>query len=91
VRADLLPWLQACAARLMELPPEDLPVDRSLLDMGVDSLLAVRLAGLMSEAAGVEIDPAAVYDFPTIELLAAHMQDAAMRGRAQQPLENHDD
>lgn len=66
-------WIQDALAKLMEIPPSELPVGVNLMILGVDSLVAVRLAGLISERFGTNVDPMVLFDHPTIEALAAYL------------------
>jgi acyl carrier protein len=75
ITSEYQSWLQDELAKLMELFPEQLPVNADLMSLGVDSLVAVRLAGLISDRLGATIDPTAMFDHPTIESLAAYLVD----------------
>jgi acyl carrier protein len=75
ITSEYQSWLQDELAKLMELSPEQLPVNAELMSLGVDSLVAVRLAGLISDRLGATIDPMAMFDHPTIESLAAYLVD----------------
>jgi len=70
-------WLQNELAQLMEISPAELPVGVDLMSLGVDSLVAVRLAGLISDRLGTSIDPMVMFDHPTIESLSAYLDRQA--------------
>jgi polyketide synthase 13 len=75
-------WLQDELAKLMELSAEQLPVNAELTSLGVDSLVAVRLAGLISDRLGATIDPMAMFDHPTIESLATYLVDQQVQAES---------
>nr|WP_254897653.1 acyl carrier protein [Kitasatospora sp. NA04385] len=47
--------------------------ERSFADVGFDSMLAVRFRNALCEATGLAVPPTAVFDHPTPEALAAHL------------------
>ncbi|BAJ33099.1 modular polyketide synthase BFAS1 [Kitasatospora setae KM-6054] len=47
--------------------------ERSFAEVGFDSMLAVRFRNALSEATGLAVPPTAVFDHPTPEALAAHL------------------
>ncbi|MDD4919032.1 MAG: acyl carrier protein [candidate division Zixibacteria bacterium] len=53
-------------ARLLDCPAERLSPEASFHELGVDSLIGMRLIGRLSEAIGQDIDPLAVLDHPSI-------------------------
>ncbi len=75
---SLVPWLQTTLARLLDVPAERIANDTSLLDLGLDSLVAVRLSGALSEEVGFDIDPMVVFDSPTVGQIAAYVQAARL-------------
>lgn len=78
--AALREWLTALLARTLGLAPEEVALDRSLDDYGLDSIDAVLIGGELEEKFGVEIDPAAFLRFATFEEMVvglAHDHDAA--------------
>ncbi|WP_038771495.1 acyl carrier protein, partial [Burkholderia pseudomallei] len=48
---------------------------RSLLDLGLTSQDLVSLAGQLRDATGEALLPSVLFDYPTIERLAAHLAD----------------
>lgn len=57
-----------------------IPRDRRLMDMGVDSLMAVEFRNRLKKGLGLEDDlPATlIYDFPTIEAIAAYLMEQVL-------------
>jgi acyl transferase domain-containing protein/NADPH:quinone reductase-like Zn-dependent oxidoreductase/acyl carrier protein/NADP-dependent 3-hydroxy acid dehydrogenase YdfG len=55
------------------------PIDtaRPLVDMGLDSLLAIELVGALRKATGRGLPATLVFDHPTIDALAAHLSATA--------------
>ncbi|MDV2212260.1 acyl carrier protein, partial [Burkholderia pseudomallei] len=62
------------AARL-GVPAARVDRRRSLLDIGLTSQDLVSLAGQLRDATGEALLPSVLFDYPTIERLAAHLAD----------------
>ncbi len=71
--AEIRLWLQQELAGLMEIAPSDLPFDIALTKLGVDSLVAVRLAGVIGERFAIVVEPTVMFDYPSIDALAAYL------------------
>ncbi|MDG9703259.1 type I polyketide synthase [Streptomyces sp. DH37] len=63
---------------------DDLDPDRSLLELGLDSLTAAQLRVRLGEATGLRLAPTAVFDHPSADLLARHL-DQALQERGPEP------
>ncbi|WUH89372.1 SDR family NAD(P)-dependent oxidoreductase [Streptomyces sp. NBC_00433] len=70
------------AAQLGHGDPGAVPRERSFKDLGFGSLSAVDLAERLSAALGRQVEPTAVFDFPTPAALAAHLAEHAADDRA---------
>jgi FkbH-like protein len=70
VLADLL--RQEVAETLGFSSPEEVPLDRTFSDMGMDSLMAVEFSIRLQKRIGVR-GPGWVFDYPNVEALAAHL------------------
>ncbi|MBU9213785.1 SDR family NAD(P)-dependent oxidoreductase [Burkholderia gladioli] len=66
-------WLAARIAGRLGLPAERVDRRRSLLDLGLSSLDLVSLAGQLREATGEALLPSVLFDYPSIERLAAYL------------------
>ena len=66
-------WIISYIAELLEVEPErvdpTIPFDR----YGLDSSAAYALTGDLEDWLGREIDPTAIYDYPTVEALSEHL------------------
>ncbi|WP_048441270.1 acyl carrier protein [Caenimonas sp. SL110] len=70
----LTSWLQVELARMLDVPAERIQNDTPLMALGLDSLIAVRLCGALSEKVGFEVDPMTVFDGDTIAQIAANVR-----------------
>jgi acyl carrier protein len=68
---QLRDWVRGHLARLVGVAQEDIELDRTLGDYGLDSVDAVLMAGELEDALGIEIDPAAFIQFDTFEQMIA--------------------
>ncbi|MEO0540609.1 MAG: SDR family NAD(P)-dependent oxidoreductase, partial [Cyanobacteria bacterium P01_A01_bin.105] len=70
--------LQREVAQILRLPDAQYPDPAtSFFDMGMDSLMAVELKNLLDTQLGVSVSSTAVFEFPTIQGLAAHLVEIA--------------
>ena len=71
--SEIQDWIISYVAELLEVEPESvdptIPFDR----YGLDSSAAYALTGDLEEWLGQEIDPTAIYDYPTLEALSEHL------------------
>lgn len=66
---------------------EELQIDADSIDvtapfdqLALDSMTAVGMTGDLEQWLGARIDPMAIYDFPTIEQLSAHLSQKSQAG-----------
>jgi amino acid adenylation domain-containing protein len=76
--------VRECVGAVLGL--DRVPVDRGFLELGGDSLLAVRLMGRLSDRTGVRVPVAAILDAPTIAALAGALAGAAATDAAPPPI-----
>ncbi len=67
----LIDWIQRTAGELTGLDPADVDTDRPVREVGLDSVTAVELVERIARAVGRPIPSTALFDYPTIEGLAA--------------------
>ena len=70
---EIQDWIISYIAELLEVEPElvdpTIPFDR----YGLDSSAAYALTGDLEDWLGREIDPTAIYDYPTVEALSEYL------------------
>ena len=69
-------WLVLYMARLFRIEVDQVDAAKSFELQGLDSSGAVGLSGDLSELLGVEFDPTLAYDYPSIDALVGHLQEA---------------
>ncbi len=72
-----LSWLQTQTAQLLDSPGEHVSASVSLSELGLDSVMALRLAAAVSDRLGREFDPVLLFDHPTLDQLARYLQAQA--------------
>ena len=68
---DIEALLTRCLAEVLAIDAAAIPPDATLAELGVDSLLRVRFAGIAGERLSREFDPEWLYDCPSISAIAA--------------------
>lgn len=75
---EIQTWIISYIAELLEVEPEQvdptIPFDR----YGLDSSAAYALTGDLEDWIEREIDPTAIYDYPTVEALSEHLSSVAV-------------
>ncbi len=67
-------WVRSYLAEILFIPEPEVELDRTLDSYGLDSIEAVLMAGDLEEELGIEIDPAAFLQYPTIEAMVAALE-----------------
>ncbi|GAA5202326.1 hypothetical protein GCM10023322_84120 [Rugosimonospora acidiphila] len=67
------------AATMLGIDPIAVAADRTFTELGFDSLSALALRNLLSEATGLRLRTTLVFDFPTPATLANHLHDELLR------------
>jgi len=57
----------------MGLPPAELDPTTGFFQLGMDSLMSVTLQRNLSASLGQPLSPAVIFDYPTVDSLAAHL------------------
>ncbi len=71
--ALLRTWIATALAGIAGFEPSEIDAARGFAELGLDSLMAMRLRARIVEATGFEIDVTAVFNYPTIERLAEYL------------------
>jgi acyl carrier protein len=82
--AQIAHWLRQYIANIFDLPPEEISVDTSFNQMGLDSASAVAMTGDLGDWAGCDIDPSAAYEHATILKLSHAVVGELARSKAAQ-------
>lgn len=70
---EISAWLQHYFADLKGVSREHIPITSPFLKFGLDSATAVALTGDLMEWLKIDVDPAVLYEHPTIEQVSAHL------------------
>ncbi len=74
-RNQLADFLAREISQTLEVDPDHLDEQTSFVSLGVDSILAVRLARQLERAADVPLGATLFFDYPTIAALAAYLHE----------------
>ena len=74
---DMAGRLRRLLARTLDLSADSIDPTRPFASFGLDSLTATRLAGQLQEELGRPVSPTLVYDYPTLNALAAYLSGQA--------------
>jgi phthiocerol/phenolphthiocerol synthesis type-I polyketide synthase D len=70
-------WLAREIADVIGVPDDQVERDRNFLELGVSSRRVVSISGRLQKWLGVKVPPTIVFEYPTIEALAAHLSGGA--------------
>src|SRR5690606_32596525 len=84
-------YLARSAAAILEIAPDGIDPHRPLQELGLDSMMAVELRGQIYSATGCDCPASLLFDYPTIERLAAHLGDLLLDVRPSAPIDRADD
>lgn len=79
--ASLSAWISSWLASRVGVPPQMLDPRRPLASFGLDSVLAVELAGVLEKRLSIPVDATLAWEYPTIDALAAYLTRAAASPR----------
>jgi acyl carrier protein len=74
---EIQAWLVAHLAGVLEVDPGQIDVTAQFDSYGLDSAAAIGLTGDLESWLGYDLDPTLLYDYPTIEAVAAHLAQEA--------------
>lgn len=81
-RAGITAWVVQALARTLQTSAAAIDPSKPFANLGVDSLAATRLAGALQDWLGRSVSPTLVYDYPTIDALAAHLSGEQLAAAA---------
>ena len=73
-RQLLVDHVAAQASAVMGLAPSELDPSTGFFQLGMDSLMSVTLQRKLSASLGEPLSPAVIFDYPTVDCLAGHLQ-----------------
>jgi len=71
--AEIQAWLVAYLAEMLDIEADEIDETIPFARYDLDSSAAVAMTGDLEEWLEREFDPTVLYDYPTIELLTAHL------------------
>lgn len=72
-RDELVDWLTGKVAGYLEVSPDAIGIDTPLADCGVDSVVGLALCADLKHDKGFDVDTTVVWDYATIDAIAAHL------------------
>ncbi|QLL07317.1 acyl carrier protein [Mycobacterium vicinigordonae] len=69
----LADWLLSKISGYLNVAPETIDFDVPLADFGIDSAMSMSLCADLQCERGMLVDTTIVYDYPTINAIAAHL------------------
>jgi acyl carrier protein len=73
--ADLQHWLVTRVARAAKVDADQIDVNRSFADFGLDSMQLFELSSDLEKFLGQKVPEVVAWDYPTISLLALHLNN----------------
>jgi acyl carrier protein len=74
-KQELAQWLRDAIARLINAAPDTISSTAPFSELGLNSLMMVRIAGELEELLDVELHPTVAYEYSTIEALCAYLAE----------------
>lgn len=65
--------LQHHIASYLDCPAHDVDPEARLMELGLDSIVALTLCGDIEDEYGIEVEPTTVWDHPTVNSLVGHL------------------
>ncbi len=66
--------LRSTIATVLMVDPAEVSTSRDFFEQGIDSLTGLRICRSLADTLGHDVELEWVFDYPTIELLAAHLE-----------------
>lgn len=70
---EIKAWMVSYLGQLLGVSPEEIDTTISFDRYGLDSAAAIGITGDLEDWLEVEVDPTALYDYPTIQNLSEHL------------------
>ncbi len=70
---EIMEWMRDYLAAHLKVERERIEVDMQFEDYGLDSRTSMEMIGEIAERIGADVDPGVIYDYSTIETLAARV------------------
>jgi acyl transferase domain-containing protein/pimeloyl-ACP methyl ester carboxylesterase/acyl carrier protein len=74
--------LRRHASNILGMPPENLPSDRNLPELGMDSLMIMEMADAIKQDFQLALYPRELYDHPTIDSMATYLDGELSTARS---------
>lgn len=71
--ADIQMWLTEQLAKRIKISLNQVRPDQSFVDIGIDSITAVRLVGEIEDWLQIELEPTLLYEYSTVNTLSAYL------------------
>lgn len=75
--ADVETWLVNYVATQLNIASESIDPDEDLVNLGLSSRQAILLAANLESFIDKPTDPALIWEYPTIRLLAQHLEQSS--------------
>lgn len=70
---EIQAWLISKISAVVEVKPQQIDIRRPFEQYGMDSMQAMHISSDVEDWLGRQVSPTAVWDYPTIELLARYL------------------
>jgi acyl carrier protein len=75
--AELEDWIATWLSPRVGVHAVEIDRDKPFTDLGLDSMVAVRMSGDLEDLLGREVSPSVAWEYPTIATVAAHLVEVA--------------
>lgn len=79
-RARIERWLSDYVAKIAQMQPAAVDVERPFSHYELDSISTVEMTADIEDWLGVRLEPTLIWDYPTIARLATHLSDLKAAG-----------